>query len=227
MNSPHGSGDELIPVTMGEEAPARPKPLRLVGMILGPAVIGVGIAEAIHRATFDASVHVIDNDLRPRNLAYMYFAVVIFAWLTRWLNFFPMGFKNDAVASYGKQAKGNIRANMYLYTTQQATTAGGGLVVLEEGGAAGRYNRANRSLHHFVENAPAFMLCLPLAGFVYPAAAFVLAAVFALGRIHHQFGYATKGYGGHGIGFGVSLVATIILEGLVIVAGLRAAGVPL
>ena len=28
-------------------------------------------------------------------------------------------------------------------------------------------------------------------------------------------------------GFGVSLVATIILEGLVIVAGLRAAGVPL
>ena len=96
-----------------------------------------------------------------------------------------------------------------------------------EEGAAGQYNRANRSLHHFVENAPGVLLCLPLSGFVYPAATFVFALLFALGRVLHQVGYALKGYGGHGIGFGIALLATLHFEGLVLVAGLRAMGVPL
>ena len=71
-----------------------------------------------------------------------------------------------------------------------------------------------------------FLLCLPLAGFVYPAASFVLAILFAIGRLAHQIGY-TKGYGGHGAGFGIAMIATVILEGLVLVAGMRAVGVPL
>ena len=57
---------------------------------------------------------------------------------------------------------------------------------------------------------------------MYPAATFILTVLFVLGRVLHQVGYAHKGYGGHGVGFGVSLIATIVAEGLVFVAGLRA-----
>ena len=100
-------------------------------------------------------------------------------------------------------------------------------IVLMEEGAAGKYNRANRSLHHFIENLAGFYLCVPLAGFVYPAATFILTVLFGIGRVAHQAGYAFGGYGGHGAGFGIALLATLLLEGLVLVAGLRAAGVPL
>ena len=223
--SPTRSNDELIPVTIGEEKSS--SLAKLTAFTLIPFVIGFGIAEAIHRASgFDMYVQVTDNDLRPRQLYYLYFSAVLFSWLCRWLNMYPAGFKNAAVGSYGKAAKGNIRANMYLYTLAHKSGESS-LVVMEEGGAAGQYNRANRSLHHFVENAIGAALCLPLAGFVYPAASFIVTILFALGRVWHQMGYTVQGYGGHGAGFGISLVATVILEGLTAVAGLRAAGVPL
>ena len=96
-----------------------------------------------------------------------------------------------------------------------------------EKGAAGQYNRANRSLHHYIENALSFLICLPFAGFVYPAACFVLTCLFVLGRVLHQAGYTYKGYGGHGVGFGIALLVSVILEGLTFVAALRAAGASL
>jgi hypothetical protein len=97
-------------------------------------------------------------------------------------------------------------------------------VVLEDQGAAGMYNRANRSLHHFIENLPGLLLCYPAAAFCFPLPAMVLAVVFCVGRVMHQVGY-TKGYGSHGLGFVVSLLATVAVEGLVIVASLKGAGV--
>jgi len=208
-------------VTLKEETKMKPALFAVPALfVLFPAAIGFGIAEAIHRGTgFSGYCNVIDSDIKDRSLYWLYLAVVLFAWTTRWLNSFPMGLKNAAVESHGKMAKGNVRANMYLYQNLE-----GGLVVLEEDGAAGQYNRANRSLHHFIENVPGLALCLLLAGFVYPAAVFILTAIFVLGRIAHQTGYAIKGYGGHGLGFAIALIATVSVEGLVLVAGLRAAG---
>jgi len=123
-----------------------------------PAGIGFGIAEAIHRGTgFDEYVTAIDSYLVPHGIYWLYFAVVVFSWVTRWLNTFPAGLKNAAIESHGKMAKGNIRANMYLFTDME-----GGLVVLEEDGPAGSYNRANRSLHHCVLPSPMMEQCAHL-----------------------------------------------------------------
>jgi hypothetical protein len=83
----------------------------------------------------------------------------------------------------------------------------------------------DRSLHHYVENLPAFLLGCPLASFVFPAATFVLTCLYASGRVAHQVGYARRGYGAHGVGFGISLIATVIVDGLLLTAGLLAAGV--
>ena len=221
-DSPAGSQSELIPVSLEDDAKSNFK--MPVVFTLAPLLIGFAIAEGIHRGTgYDMYVSVIETDLKPRRLYWLYFGAVITACLTTFINSFPMGFKNAAMEAQGKQAKGNIRANMYLY---ESTSRDVRPVVLMEEGAAGKYNRANRSLHHYVENMGGFLLCLPLAGFVYPAASFVLAILFAIGRLAHQIGY-TKGYGGHGAGFGIAMIATVILEGLVLVAGMRAVGVPL
>ena len=84
---------------------------------------------------------------------------------------------------------------------------------------------ADRSLHHYIENLAPFLLGMPLCAFVFPAASFVLTCVFAIGRIAHQVCYARSGYGAHGAGFGVAILATSILDGLLLTAGLRAAGV--
>ena len=219
-----GSDSELMAVTVEDDG-VRPSYVMPLAFNMLPLLIGVGIAEGIHRGTgFTDYVAVIETDLRPKRLYWLYFSALILAVLTRWLNGFGMAFKNAAMEAQGKAAKGNIRANMYLYRSLDDPSRGA--TVLMEAGAAGQYNRANRSLHHYIENLPGFFLCLPLAGYVYPAACFVLTCLFAIGRVLHQIGYSMQGYGGHGAGFGVSLVCTVTLEGLTFVAGMRAAGAP-
>lgn len=74
------------------------------------------------------------------------------------------------------------------------------------------------------ENLGGFFLAVPLASFVFPAASFILVLVFAVGRVWHMLGYATKGYGAHGPGFGMAMLAGSMLEGLLFVAALRSAG---
>ena len=126
---------------------------------------------------------------------------------------------------------GNLRANMYVYRVSSpdhadtSTESAGALgpVVLEEGGDVGKYNRANRSLHHYIENLPPFLLGMPLCAYVFPAATFVLTCLFAVGRVAHQLGY-TRGYGGHGAGFGIALLCTCVQDGLLLTAALSAAG---
>jgi len=191
--------------------------------ILGPSIgaavpfaVGFGIAEIIYHTTGRSKYDEKCSVLGDHDLYWVYFSVVILALLTRFTNFLPGGLKNAAMKG---RAKGNIRANMYLYKDEQ-----GEIVVLDDEGAAGRYNRANRSLHHFVENAMPVFLAVPLAGYVFPLATFVLTLVFAIGRVLHQVRYSSIGYGAHAPGFVVVLLATVCLEGLVFLAALKAAG---
>merc|ERR1719310_1517042 len=94
---------------------------------------------------------------------------------------------------------GNVRANMFIYKI-----AGEGnmknAVIYNEDGDIGSYNRANRSVGHFLENSTPILLSIILCGFVYAMPTMVLAILFCLGRMLHQIGYSIKGYGGHGIG---------------------------
>ena len=59
-----------------------------------------------------------------------------------------------------------------------------------EEGDVGKYNRANRSLSHFVENMGSFLVSFVLAGFVFPFPVFMLMLIYSIGRVLHQTGYS-------------------------------------
>lgn len=62
--------------------------------------------------------------------------------LMAWVNLYPTVLKARIMKG------GNPRANMYIYKVFGPQEY---LVFLEEEGDIGRYNRANRSLHHLIE----------------------------------------------------------------------------
>merc|ERR1712217_395956 len=93
-------------------------------------------------------------------------------------------------------------------------------VVLEDEGNIGKYNRANRSLTHFTENVPSFVVNWLLVSQVLPFPAFVLMVIFCIGRMLHMTGY-TGGYGKHGPGFGLTMISSLPLEMLVLMIGLK------
>ena len=76
-------------------------------------------------------------------------------------------------------------------------------------------------MNHFVENGMSVVLSLLMNSFVYSFPTLVLIAVFALGRVTHQIGYANYGYGGHGLGFVLSTVSTEALNGLLLLTTLK------
>merc|ERR1712007_326627 len=68
-------------------------------------------------------------------------------------------------------------------------------VVLEEEGDVGKYNRANRALHHFSENGLAVALNIFAGGAVFGLPVMCLTAVYVIARIWYQIAYAVGGYG--------------------------------
>ena len=126
---------------------------------------------------------------------------------------YPMIWKSQVMR--GKS--GNLRANMYLF---KATGDGASpnAVVMDTDGVAGSYNRANRSMHHFGENVPAFLATAFVASPIWPVPVFCLTVIYAIGRVMHQVGYSNKGYGGHGAGFGLATLAQLTLTGFCFLA---------
>ena len=113
---------------------------------------------------------------------------------------------------------GNLRANMAIYKLATDSSEEGSAVVLQSEGDVGRYNRANRSIYHFLENSLALVASVPLAFFIFPFPTFVLIALFCFARVVYQLGYTAKGYGGHGPGYGLDRVATLTVTNLLIIA---------
>jgi hypothetical protein len=65
-----------------------------------------------------------------------------------------------------------------------------------------------------------------LAGSLFPLPVFGLTVLFALGRVAHQIGYSSqKGYGALGLCFMAASLATEGMGGLMLLAGLKGAGV--
>lgn len=150
---------------------------------------------------------------------YLFVAAVIFGLVVTWINNYPMLYKT-MVMRFGS---GNLRANMMIYKTAGSDSTAP-YIVLDTEGPVGAYNRANRSLTHFTENALPVVLCILLAGRVFAMPTLILTAVFAVGRILHQVGYASIGYGAHTPGFVLAMLSTSVLEGLCIIVAAKNLG---
>lgn len=154
---------------------------------------------------------------------YTLLAAAAFNLAVYWVNNFPMFYKTMIM----RFTSGNLRANMQIYkqySPDSATADAAGYVLLETHGPVGAYNRANRSLTHFVENSIPMALFIVLVGQVFPLPTLCLTAVFGAGRALHQVGYAAIGYGAHGPGFLAATMAQSVLQGLALLAADKSLG---
>jgi len=151
--------------------------------------------------------------------AFGFLTAIVFARMVMTLNWYPMEHKSKIMGSHG-----DLRTNMAVYKAMDAQGAPTGrAIVMDPDGATGEYNRANRSLSHFVEFAPAVLMLLAAAGSVYKLPCFILTLLLACktqailqllaisrpfsdrllvivdGRVEHQRG-ESKNYGSHGNG---------------------------
>ena len=189
--------------------------MTVAGSLVVVSCVGSAIAEATYRlgATHKAAAKI--ATLGALDLGWLYIGIYAVTRTVGLVNMYPMIYKARVMRS----KSGNLRANMYLYK-QVGKNSSDGAIVLDDAGDAGVYNRANRSMHHMVENAPSLLVSLAAAGFVFPFAACVCACAWSAGRVVHQRGY-TIGYGSHGLGFAISTLATEALCGMVLIAGCR------
>ncbi|OQS06920.1 hypothetical protein THRCLA_20257 [Thraustotheca clavata] len=135
-------------------------------------------------------------------------SIVIFGRIVAFVNAYPMAHKARVVLPHS----GNLRANLFFYH-QIGKNASSSIVALIEDGAIGAYNRANRSLHHMIENYGALLAGLTLGCQVFPFQVFLLVCAYGFGRLLHQIGY-TRGFGYHAPGYIISTLALSTLEGL-------------
>lgn len=186
-----------------------------VGFMFVPRLIGYGIAFAIYTygktTLYNKNIGKLGEDG-----GYLFIAAVLMGFMGGWLNNYPMMYKNMVM----RHNSGNLRANMMFF--KEAGKADAPMVVLETEGPVGAYNRANRSLTHFTETSLPVVPCILLAGYIFPFPTMVLTAVFAIGRILHQIGYASpKGYGAHAPGFVLAMVSSVTLEMLCLVVAMK------
>eukprot|EP00931_Biecheleriopsis_adriatica_P079407 TRINITY_DN52805_c0_g1_i1.p1 TRINITY_DN52805_c0_g1~~TRINITY_DN52805_c0_g1_i1.p1 ORF type:complete len:242 (-),score=53.22 TRINITY_DN52805_c0_g1_i1:45-770(-) len=189
-----------------------------VAFLTIPRAMCLGIAVAIYKY---GATEVYDKNmatLKDRDLGYLYLSAIIMGFVVSWVNNYPMLYKNMVM----RQNSGNLRANMMIY--KEAGAANAPYVVLETEGAVGSYNRANRSLTHFTETSGAVIVCMALAGYIFPFPAMICTAIYGLGRILHQAGYAKTGYGGHAAGFMLSMFSDNVLQMLCLVVAAKSLG---
>ncbi|RQM28795.1 hypothetical protein B5M09_010844 [Aphanomyces astaci] len=180
-----------------------------------PLAIGTAIAYSVYtlgpQATYEKRI----KALLGNELHWACLAIVLLGRTVAFVNFYPTIHK----AQIMRGNSGNLRSNPFIYKAIGKDAKENAIVFIDDG-EVGAYNRANRSLQHLVENYGSLVAGLFLAGNVFAFPVFVATVVFAVGRIAHQVGY-TSGYGGHGLGFVLSLFAISTVEGLLLVIGLK------
>ena len=223
MGGDDNKGGELNKATglpkMDEEERDKGSSQGTKAVIFAPIIfsaIGFGIAFAVYKcgstATYDAKI----ASVVSYGMAYAYASAWVFSRMVQVLNMYPMIYKGRVMR--GKS--GNLRANMFIYKLV-GDKAPENAVVLNEDGDVGCYNRANRSLNHFIENAGGMILSIGLNSFVFAFPSFICVIIFAIGRMWHMSGYAKGGYGSHGIGFGLSAIATEAMTGMLLLVALK------
>lgn len=201
---------DAVPSTEGgtPKPPDYAKTSIVVTVILA---IGTGIAYAA--TAFDGSKELRDAKiagLKEQDLQWVFLALVVLGRSIQLLNFVPTSYKSGL--------KGNIRSNPFFYETHDGKKTP---VYYQEEGSKGMYNRANRSIQHMVENFGAFLASIGPVGYVFPRQVLGVVVVFSLGRILHQKGYS-GGYGRHALGFVLATLSMVTMEGLSLLAFLKA-----
>jgi uncharacterized MAPEG superfamily protein len=92
---------------------------------------------------------------------------------------------------------------------------------METEGEIGAFNRAQRALQNFGETFPLFVIMYLLASFVFPFYAFVVCCCYMAAKAIMAVGYTSSADGRMG-GTMLSLVANCILEGMVLMVGVKA-----
>ena len=178
--------------------------------------IGTGIACGIHawgdKAKYDSRIAIVNE----WDLQWGYLSAFLFAYLVIVLNFYPMRFKGLIM----RTSSGNLRSNPFIYVNAAEGSSESRVVMATEGDE-GAYNRANRSLHHFVENSIPMVLAIALNMFVFPFPTFVLTVIFFVGRVVYVMGYSNGGYGKHAPGFILTSIAVNTLYGLLLITAIR------
>mmetsp|Transcript_110659 Transcript_110659/g.219967 ORF Transcript_110659/g.219967 Transcript_110659/m.219967 type:complete len:228 (+) Transcript_110659:82-765(+) len=186
--------------------------------LLVPRVIGLFAARYIYK---NGATILYDKQLGSlaEEEGWVFLAAVVFGFVVSWVNNYPMFYKGMVM----RFNSGNLRANMMIYKAVGSDEKAPH-VVLETEGPVGSYNRANRSLTHFIENSLPVVIAILLAGRVFAKPTFFCSAVFAMGRIMHQIGYASIGYGAHAPGFLITALSTAVLEGFCILIAAKNLG---
>lgn len=214
-------GADGLPVMTAEERDkGEATGRKMVAVLMAvPSAIGLGIAAAIYKfgdtAAYDARI----DGVVKEKLHWGFLAALVFSKTVTFSNLYPMIYKSRVMLG----SSGNLRANMYIFRATDDKKQGA-VVTLDSDGDAGKYNRANRSLHHLVENMAAMCVGLLPAAYCFPFPTFITSLLFGSGRVLHQIGYTNKGYGGHAPGFGLALLANVTLEGLLAIVGLKGLG---
>jgi len=194
-------------------ASSKPNLVLFSVLTFAPALIGFGIGYAVY--SFGATEKYDARIAGVGDMAWLYASIPVFGRAIAFVNNYPaFMFKGGW--------KGNLRSNPFIYKAI-GEGASENAIIFDESGNVGKYNRANRSIHHMVENFGAVCAGLFASGTVFPFPTFVATCVFSIGRILHQIGY-TGGYGKHAPGFLLSLLSSVTVEGLCSLVAVKSFG---
>ena len=141
-----------------------PGALKTVPFLLIPLAIGTGIAAATYKfgdtALYDRKIAAaIANDAHWGALG-----ALLFTRAVGFVNFFPMQLKAGIVGFEGDNGPEgmNLRANPFYYKVIGEGASKDWTVIFQTDGAMGKYNRAQRSIHHMVENFGTLLITMPV-----------------------------------------------------------------
>ena len=185
-----------------------------LGSFFAPLAMGLPIAFLMYSLGDTEDYHRNLSTLFSSGGQWVLLTAFVFSRLSAFLNLFPLLEKEKVM----RPDSGNLRSNMKIFKVLGNETHGA--VVMNMEGQTGRYNRANRSMENFVENAAPTGINAVLVSLCFPLPAFILICVYALARVAHQVLYINTGYGslGHGIGFLLGTAVTGTFEILLLFA---------
>ena len=149
-------------------------------------------------------------------MVWAYMGACIFLLTVIAMNMYSLSTKGRICLS-----EGNIRANLFFFKQAAAVEEESSAIVLYTNGDLGLYNRANRGLYHFIENAIPVVIAAQFTVFAYTLPTIFLVGIYCFGRIIYQIGYTHYGFGGHFPGFILDRLSMFTLNGLLIVSAIK------